>query len=99
MDAQAEEPNGDDDVVVHATFAAATKPLNEKFSSTTTVATVLEVVMTFFKITSDGTTRYFFVANGDEVDPNTTVGQIAKDGPGHSRSIKLSLRTETISGS
>lgn len=99
MNAQAEKPCGNDDVVVHATFAAANKPLNEKFSSTTTVATVLEVVMTFFKITSDGTTRYFFVANGDEVDPNTTVGQIAEDGPGLSRSIKLSLRTETISGS
>lgn len=99
MDPQVKKPNGSDDIVVHATFAAASKPLNEKFGSTTTVATVLEVVMAFFKITSDGTTRYFFVTNGDEVDSNTTVGQIAEDGPGNSRSIKLSLRTETISGS
>lgn len=99
MDAQSEKPKGRDDVVVHATFAAASKPFNEKFSSTTTVAAVLEVVMTFFKITSDGTTRYYFVASGEEVNLDTTVGQIAQDGPGHSRSIKLSLRTETISGS
>ena len=94
-----EKPHGNDEVVVHATFAAATKQFNEKYSSTTTIATVLQAVLTFFAIQSDGTTRYFFVVNGDEQDPNATVGEIAEDGPGHSRSIKLSLRTETISGS
>lgn len=99
MNAHAEKPHGNDDVVVHATFAAATKQFNEKYSSTTTIATVLAAVLASFHIQSDGTTRYFFVANGDELDPNTTVGQIADEGPGHSRSIKLSLRTETISGS
>lgn len=98
MDAQSEKPKGRDDVVVQATFAAAAKPFSEKFSSTATVAAVLEVVMAFFKITSDGTTRYYFVANSEEAALDTTVGQIAEDGPGHSRSIKLSLRTETISG-
>jgi hypothetical protein len=99
LNAHAEKPHGDDDVVVHATFAAATKQFNERYSSTTTIATVLTAVLAFFNIQSDGTTRYFFVANGDDLDPNTTVGQIAADGPGNSRSIKLSLRTETISGS
>lgn len=99
MNAKAEKPQAKDDVVVHATFAAATKQFNEKYSSTTTIATVLTAVLAFFNIQSDGTTRYFFVANGDEQDPATTVGDIAEDGPGHSRSIKLSLRTETISGS
>lgn len=99
MNAQVEKPHGNDDIVVHATFAAATKQFNEKYDSAITMATVLAAVLAFFKIESDGTTRYFFVANGDELDPNTTVGQIAGDGPGHSRSIKLSLRTETISGS
>ena len=93
------KPNGNDEVVVHATFAAATKKFNEKYDSTTTTATVLAAVLAFFGIQSDGATRYFFVANGDELDLNTAVGQIAEDGPGHSRSIKLSLRTETISGS
>lgn len=94
-----EKTHGQDDIVIHATFAAATKQFNEKYSSTTTIATVLAAVLAFFNIQSDGTTRYFFLANGDELDPNTTVGQIAEDGPDHSRSIKLSLRTETISGS
>jgi hypothetical protein len=99
MNAQAEKPSGNDDVVVHATFAAATKQFTEKYSSTTVIGTVLTAVLAYFKIQSDGISRYFFVANGDELDPNTTVGQIAEDGPGQSRSIKLSLRTETISGS
>ena len=99
MNAQAEEPTGNDDVVVHATFAAATKQFNEKYSSTTTIATVLAAVQTFFEIVTDGTTRYFFVYEGVEQDPSTTVGAIAKEGPGHSPSIKLSLRTETVSGS
>jgi hypothetical protein len=99
MNAQAEKPHGNADVVVHATFAAATKPFNEKYGPTTTIATVMADVLAFFKIQTDGTTRYFFLANGDEQDPNTTVGAIAEDGPGHSRSIKLSLRTETVSGS
>lgn len=98
MNAQAEKSHGNDDVVVHATFAAATKRFNEKFNSTATIATVLAAVLAFFDIASDGTTRYFFVCNGDEQDPIATVGQIADDGPGHSRSIKLALRTETISG-
>ena len=99
MTTQAEKPQTKDDIVVHATFAAATKKFNERVDSSATIATVLEAVLEFFKIQSDGTTRYFFVANGDELDPNKTVGDIAEDGPGHSRSIKLSLRTETISGS
>lgn len=99
MNAKPEKPEPKDDVVVHATFAAASKQFNEKYSSTTTIATVLAAVLTFFEIESDGTTRYFVVANGDEQDPSTTVGDIVGDGPGHSRSIKLSLRTETISGS
>jgi hypothetical protein len=99
VNAHAEKPHGNEDVVIHATFAAATKPFNEKYSSTTTIATVLAAVLAFFNIESDGTTRYFFVGNGDELDPDITVGQIADDGPGHSRSVKLSLRTETISGS
>src|SRR4051812_44025702 len=98
MNAQAETPHGND-VVVHATFAAATKQFNERFTSDTSIATVLVAVLAFFNIESDGTTRYFFVANGDEQDPGTTIGAIAEDGPGHSRSVKLSLRTETISGS
>lgn len=99
MNAQAEKPQPKDDVVVHATFAAATKQFNEKFSAATTIATVLMSVLAFFNIESDGTTRYYLVANGDEQEPGATVGDIAEDGPGHSRSIKLSLRTETISGS
>ncbi|PWN02571.1 hypothetical protein DJ010_12715 [Nocardioides silvaticus] len=99
MNVQAEKPRTEDDVVVHATFAAATKQFNEKFTSATPLATVLAAVLAFFNIESDGTTRYFFVANGDEQDPSTTVGAIAEDGPGHSHSVKLSLRTETISGS
>ncbi|QWC86568.1 hypothetical protein KLP28_07830 [Nocardioidaceae bacterium] len=89
----------DRDVVVHATFAAATKQFNQKFTSDASIGQVLAAVLAFLNIESDGTTRYFFVANGDEQDPGTTIGAIAEDGPGHSRSIKLSLRTETISGS
>jgi len=99
MNTQPDEPRSNDFVVVHATFAAATKQFNEKYSSTTTVATVLAAVQTFFEIVADGTTRYFFVYDGVEQDPSTTVGAIAKEGPGHSPSIKLSLRTETVSGS
>ncbi|RJS45265.1 hypothetical protein [Nocardioides cavernaquae] len=99
MNAKAEKPSGNDDVAVHASFAAATKQFNEKFSSVSSIATVLAAALTFFDIRSDGATRYFFVADGDELNPNVTVGEIAQDGSGHARSIKLSLRTETISGS
>lgn len=99
MTAQVGKPHSNDDVVVHATFAAATKPFNEQYGSTTTIATVLQDALAFFTIQTDGTTRYFFIANGDEQGPSTTLGEIAENLPGHSRSIKLSLRTETISGS
>lgn len=98
MDIKTEKPQTKGDVVVHATFAAATKQFNQKFASTTTIATVLGAVLGFFNIQSDGSTRYFFVAYGDELDPTSTVGDIVDDGPGHSASVKLSLRTETISG-
>lgn len=99
MNTHAEKPQAKADVVVHATFAAASKQFNEKYDSTTTVATVLDAALAFFTVQTDGSSRYFFVAHGDELDPTTTVGEIAQEGPGHSRSIKLSLRTETISGS
>lgn len=93
-----EKPNGKEDVKVHVTFAATGKPYNHKYEPTTTISTVLQDAMTFFGIQTDGTTRYFVLAGGDEQEPGTTVGAIADVGPGHSRSIKLSLRTETISG-
>ncbi|WP_392544211.1 hypothetical protein [Oryzobacter telluris] len=99
MAAKVDKPPKQDGVVVHATFAAAPKPYNEKYSEATTISKVMEDALAFFEIQTDGTTRYYFVANGDEQDPGTTVGEIAEDGPGQSRSIKLSLRTETISGS
>jgi hypothetical protein len=95
---KAARPHGNDDVEVHVTFAAAGKPYNHKYEATTTIATMLQDALTFFGIQTDGTTRYFFLADGDEQDPTTTVGAIAEAGPGHSKSIKLSLRTETISG-
>jgi len=94
-----EKSHDQKDVEVHVTFAAAGKPYNHKYDPTTTIATVLQDALTSFGIHSDGTSRYFFLADGDEQEPDTTVGAIAEAGPGHSRSIKLSLRTETISGS
>ena len=93
-----ENPNGKDDVEVHVTFAAAGKPYNHKYEPTTTISTVLQDAMTFFGIHTDGTTRYFILTGGDVQEPGTTVAAIAEAGPGHSRSIKLSMRTETISG-
>ncbi|QGX08834.1 hypothetical protein EEW87_17670 (plasmid) [Janibacter melonis] len=87
------------DVVVHVTFAAANQPYNQKFPASATLAEVLTSAMTFFGIHTDGTSRYFLLAAGSEQDPGTTVSVLAEGQPGQSRSIKLSLRTETTSGS
>lgn len=86
------------DVKVQVTFAAANKPYNHKYEATATFSAVLEDAMAFFEIQADGTSRYFLLADGNEQDPNTTVGSVAEERPGHSRSLKLSLRTETTSG-
>lgn len=90
--------HGPEDVEVHVTFAAANKPYNHKYEAIATISAVLQGAMTFFEIQTDGTSRYFLLAGGNEQDPNTTIGALAEGGPGHSHSLKLSLRTETTSG-
>lgn len=93
-----EKSHGPEDVEVHVTFAAANKPYNHKYEATATISAVLQGAMAFFGIQTDGTSRYFLLAGGNEQDPGTTVGSLAEDGAGHSHSLKLSLRTETTSG-
>ena len=87
-----------DKINIHITFAAATEPFHHKYAATSTVASVLQDALAFFAIHADGATRYFLISDGSELDPNTAIGAIAEAGHGHSHSVKLSLRTETISG-
>lgn len=98
MSTKTEKPQGLDDVQVHVTFAAAGKPYNHNYDADTTIVTLLQDALAFFEIGTDGTSRFFLLAGGNEQDPNTTVGSLAEGGHGHSRSLKLSLRTETTSG-
>lgn len=93
-----EKTNGPHEVQVHVTFAAANQPYNSRYDATATVAEVLEAAMSFFDIQTDGTSRYFLMAGGNEQAPTVMLGALAEEGPGHSRSLKFSLRTETTSG-
>jgi hypothetical protein len=95
MNTTAESPTESGEIDVHVTFAAAKGPYNNKYAPNATAATVLQDALNAFKIQTDGTTRYFFILDGTEVNLTVTIGALA----GHSHSIKLSLRTETISGS
>lgn len=95
MTTNAQAPHDNDSIEVHVTFAAAKGPYNNKYAPAAQLSTVLQDALNEFKIQTDGTTRYFFVVDGTEVDLTITVGALA----GGSHSIKLSLRTETISGS
>lgn len=85
-------------VEVHVTFASAATPYNHKYATTETLAHVLTDALARWGIQTDGTTRYYFQFAGTEQDGGVTVGALAEQGPGHSHALKLSLRTETISG-
>lgn len=81
-------------IEVTVTFATATGPYRHSYDPSTTAATVQVDAMKAFNITTDGTTRYFFLHDDVEVPPEQTVGQLAGD----ARDLHLKLRTETISG-
>ena len=81
-------------VHVQVTFAVASGPYNHRYPANATIATVLQDALAFFDLSSDGTTRYYVVFNGTEQNGSETIGSLI----GQVQSLKLSMRTETISG-
>lgn len=88
------ESSKHDTVQVTVTFAAAPQPYMHPFDRTATAATVLTDAERAFRITTDGTDRYFLSHDGSEVPPDTTIGKLA----GEAHALHLALRTETVSG-
>lgn len=86
--------HAEEDVQVHVSFAAAPDPFNHSYPDSTVAGTVLQNALANFGVTPDGATRYFFVFNGAELTGAETLASLIE----HGRSLKLSLRTETISG-
>jgi len=82
------------EVAVKVTFAAADHPYDHEYPRLTLIGTVLDDSLKAFGVTADGTTRYYFKHDGDEVPVDKTVGEIA----GQARDLHLKLRTETIQG-
>lgn len=93
-----EGTNAAETVVVHVTFAAASRPYNHNYSRTATIADVIRDAIASFGIHTDGTTRYYLVFASVEQPDGETLGSLAETDAEHSGSLKLSLRTETISG-
>ena len=62
--------------------------------------TVLTDAERHFEVTTDGTTRYYLFAAGQEVSPSTTLRDLLHAGgqDSHEHKLTLKLRTETISG-
>ncbi|MBI1759232.1 MAG: hypothetical protein HYR62_08415 [Actinobacteria bacterium] len=85
-------------VEVVVTFAAAARPYEHEYPKATTVGQVLSDALAAFGIAADGTTRYYLLHDGSEVDAGTFLDDL-RGGHGHGHQVKLALRTETISGS
>jgi hypothetical protein len=81
-------------IEVTVAFAAAARPYHHAYTVAALIGTVLADALAAFTVTSDGTTRYYLVHDGDEVLGDKTVGEVA----GHAHALHLKLRTELIQG-
>jgi hypothetical protein len=88
-------------IEAHVPFAASTKPpFDQSYPEETVAETVLGDAERYFQVTTDGTTRYYLFAAGQEVSPSTTLRDLLHAGGqgSHEHKLTLKLRTETISG-
>lgn len=87
-------------VATKVIFAAAGKPFEHEYTSTTPASDVLTDAMRAFEISTDGTTRYYLLHGGVEVAADQRIGALADEhASGHDRrQLVLKLRTETVSG-
>lgn len=88
-------------IETHIPFAASDKvPFDRSYAEETAASTVLADAEKYFGVTTDGTTRYYLFAAGQEIAPATTLRELVH-GNGqdkHEHKLTLKLRTETISG-
>ncbi|MGW2695351.1 hypothetical protein ACWC3Y_26615 [Streptomyces sp. NPDC001296] len=82
------------DIHVTVTFAPAAKPYQHSYAPTTLISTVQAEALAAFEVTTDGTTGYELIHDGEAVPPDKTVGELAT----HGNQLRLRLRTITISG-
>ncbi|MEU6138788.1 hypothetical protein ABZ848_00325 [Streptomyces sp. NPDC047081] len=82
------------DIHVTVTFALAAKPYQHSYAPTTLISTVQADALTAFEVTTDGTTGYELIHDGETVPPDKTIGDLAT----HGNQLRLRLRTITISG-
>jgi hypothetical protein len=88
-------------IEAHVPFAASNKPpFDKSYAGDTTAQAVLTDAETYFGVSTDGTTRYYLFAAGQEVSASATLRDLlhANGGGEHEHKLTLKLRTETISG-
>lgn len=85
------------DITVHVPFASSPKgPYKADYPRSTPANAVLTDALEFFGIQPDGGSRYYFLVDGVEVPLDASLDSLVDGEKDHT--IKLPLRTETISG-
>ncbi|WP_371579566.1 hypothetical protein [Streptomyces sp. NBC_01314] len=82
------------DVHVTVTFALAPRPYQHRYAPRTSIGMVEADALVAFEVTTDGTTTYELVYDGEVVPPDKTVGDLAR----HGHQLRLGLRTVTTAG-
>src|SRR4051794_37586836 len=83
------------EVKVTVSFPLAGKgPFKDDVDLTTLVETVRIAAMAHFQVADDETTVYYLTHDGDRVDANRSVGELA----GEERALKLTLAKELFQG-